>query len=89
VYPGRDVVLEAIPESKRQQALSSIQQRVASVMFVELLFDKGSREVDMVHEEYYWRRAIASRVQQAPQPPSDDDSDDDVRPGLAPFPHQY
>jgi hypothetical protein len=57
-----------IAPDSRMPALLSIQHRLADLMFVELLFEKGPREVTMIHDEYNWRKSILMKQQEAVEP---------------------
>jgi hypothetical protein len=90
-----DPVLAAIKPEARLAALNSIQGRVADLMFVELLFEKGPREVDMILNEYNWKKAVLVKRQEAldaalsPDPDHEpriaDGSEDENHPGPLPF----
>jgi hypothetical protein len=64
-HAALDHVLAAIKPEARLAALESIQGRVADLMFVELLFEKGPREVDMILQEYNWKKAVFMKRQEA------------------------
>ena len=63
-----DPVLAAIAPESRLASLQNVQQRLADLMFVELLFEKGPREVAMINEDYNWRKAVLRRQQEANNP---------------------
>lgn len=46
----------------RKATLNKIQDRVTKMLFVELLFEKGSRECEMIRDEYNWRKALLDRA---------------------------
>jgi hypothetical protein len=54
--------LRAFPEDKQQDILQEIQDRLTNIMFVELLFEKGSREADMILQEYSWHKAVQAKM---------------------------
>ena len=62
-----DPVLQAIAPESRLAGLTAIQHRLADLLFVELLFEKGPREVAMINDEYAWRKAILTRQEEAAQ----------------------
>ena len=53
---GGDDVLSQVPLEKRPETQQAIEDAIASMMFVELLFPKGPREVEVVNADYHWRR---------------------------------
>jgi hypothetical protein len=57
-----DAVLKAFPPEKQQEALREIQTRITNVMFVELLFEKGPREAEMINREYHWQNAVQQKM---------------------------
>jgi hypothetical protein len=57
-----DAVLQAFPPDKQQEALQEIQTRITNVMFVELLFEKGPREAEMINREYNWQPAVQRKM---------------------------
>lgn len=59
----RDGVLECLPEHSRQSTLLKVQDRVTKLLFVELLFEKGPRESEMIQAEYSWRQALLDRTE--------------------------
>jgi hypothetical protein len=66
-----DPAVNAIAPASRLAGLRSIRHRLADLMFVELLFEKGLREVEMINEEYNWRKAILMKRDEALAPPAD------------------
>jgi hypothetical protein len=40
---------------------------LANLLFVELLFEKGPREVTMILSEYSWRDAVAMKLREEGQ----------------------
>lgn len=40
-----------------------VQDRVTKMLFVELLFEKGPRESDMIQAEYSWSKALLDRAE--------------------------
>ena len=68
-----DPAIAAIAPEARIASLAAIRHRLADLTFVELLFEKGPREVTMMAEEYSWRNAILLRQHEAAAPPADAD----------------
>ena len=62
VFADIDAVLQAFPADKQQEALQEIQTRITNVMFVELLFEKGPREAEMINREYNWQPAVQRKM---------------------------
>jgi hypothetical protein len=62
LYADLDAVLQAFPPDKQQDALQEIQTRITNVMFVELLFEKGPREAEMINREYHWQPAVVRKM---------------------------
>lgn len=62
VFADMEAVLQAFPADKQQEALQQIQTRITNVMFVELLFEKGPREAEMINREYNWQPAVQRKM---------------------------
>lgn len=54
-------MLGCLPAQTTQDTLTKIQDRVTKMLFVELLFEKGPRESEMIQTEYSWRKALLHR----------------------------
>lgn len=80
VHADLDSVLQAFPADKQQEALQEIQTRITNVMFVELLFEKGPREAEMINREYNWQPAVQRKM-------ADLGYRDTVQQGTATHPH--
>lgn len=59
----QDEVLRCLPAHSRQDTLLKVQDRVTKLLFVELLFEKGPRESEMIQAEYSWRNALLDRAE--------------------------
>lgn len=57
--------VRCLPAMTRQNTLLKVQDRVTKMLFVELLFEKGPRESDMIQAEYSWSKALLDRSQEA------------------------
>ena len=68
-----DPAIAAIRPEARLAALQAISGRTADLMLVELLFEKGPREVEMINEAYNWRKAVLLRREEATRPAEADD----------------
>jgi hypothetical protein len=62
-----DPVLLSFPEGQRAEALEKLQHMLANLLCVELLFEKGPREVTMILKEYSWREAVAVQLRERGQ----------------------